>query len=286
MTRVDENKWTRDLTKWVEQHLNICAGMQDLLNNLQNNREAGHYLHAQITKQLYESCNYKITNIELKGENQAWGKYDVDIELLDIELDLKTYIQVWLGQNIFAHGFRRQFTDSDQERIDKGEIVIKNNSMPVDWDKELQPISKKLGQLPDGPGGFVIAASPSTPLVLLPDWYSKLPHNKCLIDLRCQFDDETMRMFGEARIHCGQDFHTQSAKKIIHSLGFTNSHTCTCRKSSDGSYVAYQIICDRNLRPNPVLEDARRYAMELGSKAALERLNDEIRAGKYDDLMR
>ena len=116
--------------------MDLCEGMRTLHSHLVKNRELGHYIHAQIAKQLHESGNYRITGVEMKGENAAWGKFDVDIELFDVGRRQKVYVQVWHGQNTSGHIIKDQFTPEGQARIARDQSVSKYGGVKTDWQKD------------------------------------------------------------------------------------------------------------------------------------------------------
>lgn len=198
-----EREYVDELERWMEQHLDDVENLHVLLHQLRhskdgNRRKAGNVYHASLVKRFYERGGpLKVVGVECS-----------DIEPntdVDIRLSGETYIQVWHGKTPMGYTM--------DKRVSRGD----GTPIPIDWDKELKLIEKKLLQLPSHTGkGFVLNIQPglSSPPQSLHNLCSP---NKCVMILQ----EETLYI----TLHGTADFmYLDEACKIARALGRPMRH--------------------------------------------------------------
>lgn len=160
-----------ELEQWMSQHITHIQNLKTLLNKFRGARDGqrrkiGHVFHAELVRCFYEQdSSPKVISVERNDIERC----TTDV---DIELEGNIFIQAWRGAMPFDY--------------DLGNILSKRRDrFDINWCEELEPVLKKLQQLPSKIGkGFVINYAPNTNGLEPSPLYKFCTENKCVMMMR------------------------------------------------------------------------------------------------------
>jgi hypothetical protein len=190
-------KNAESIANWLESKKDEIPNVEKLIVKLRKNKgQEGHTVHAQIIKQIHNSNQFQITDVENNS-----GKYDVDIQL-----DNSINIQVQYGASV-------SWYNSEQGKVSE------LGGVENDWDKDKEVIFSKINQLPDTGTGIMFQFARGMGSVVLPEWVNKIPKNKVLVLSHLEQVGE--KIVGVADIFYSDNFQDiELVKKVVESAGF------------------------------------------------------------------
>lgn len=186
-----------EILNWLTSKKDKIPHVEKLIKKLRNGKEQeGHFVHALILRNIFESKKFPITDVEDDD-----GNYDIDIEL-----DNSINIQVHYGASTAWYNSERGNVSS-------------LGGVPRDWDKDKEVILKKINQLPTKDLGILFQVSRGTGMMILPEWIDELPNNKVIV--LTHYEQRGVIM-GVAEVYCSKEFEKEKkVTKIIQAAGYS-----------------------------------------------------------------
>lgn len=219
-----------DLIKWFDQLKSTSAGSSANLDRLYekikgrcepNKGGSGLFLQAELTRTLWGSTCFSVTNVERGYKIDKVRNIDIDIEL-----NSNFCIQVWSAVSTTGLIMLGE-SDNDTKILNiQKNLTTKFGGIGRDQDRDWIGLEDKINQLPDDRPGFVVVGYPIWITFfryqIQPKYCQGIPTNKCVIVL--DIDLETTGLAGHSILY----YHPQctcvnTAEVISREMGFEPS---------------------------------------------------------------
>ena len=217
----------RGLIAWADQTRHTASGINANVERLHNkikerpdswNGGSGFFLQTELTRKLWTSHNFTVTDVERSYKTGKTRNIDIDIEL-----DGKFSVQVWSGIGTEGLITMGEFDGGSRQKNLQNGLTTRLGGLGGDADRDWIGLESKLNQLPDDKPGFVVAGYPIWPpshrYRIEPKYCQGIPPNKCVIVL--DIDLSRSSLSGRSILYCHPNCScVDIAKTISRDVGF------------------------------------------------------------------